>query len=86
MTFAEKSRIFLEKLRNLSDTKKKIILWTIVAILAFFMGFFWVRGSIKNFSEISEGVQSIKMPSVDTSDMPKLPNLDILQTVTPTNK
>ena len=86
MNKADKIRDFLVKLQNLPDEKKKIILWTIVAILAFFMGFFWVRGSIKNFSEISEGVQSIKMPSVDTSDMPKLPNLDILQTVTPTNK
>ena len=72
MSFAEKNRIRIEKLQNLPENKKKIILWTIVAILAVIMGFFWVRGAINNFSIIGQSVQGIKLPKIDTSDMPKI--------------
>jgi len=52
MNFAERNRQFLAKMRALPENKKKIILWTIVAILALIMGFFWVRNVINNFSKI----------------------------------
>ena len=45
---------FILKLQSLPETKKKIILWTIVIIIGFFMGFFWVRGAVHNFSQFLE--------------------------------
>ena len=68
-------RPHIEKLQGLSDIKKKIILWTVVAVLAIVMGFFWVKGTIRTFSQISQSVKNVNMPS-----------LDILETTTPTNK
>lgn len=78
-------RPYIEKLQNLPENQKKIILWVIVGILAFIMGFFWVRGAVNNFSKIGQSIGEIKMPNIDTSDMPKLPALDILQTTSPSN-
>jgi len=77
---AGKIRGFLEKLQKLPEQKKKIILWTIVAILAVIMGFFWVREVVSSFSKIVESVKPINLPKVN------MPSLDILQTTTPTNK
>ena len=57
--FAERNRKFLDKLRNLPEQQKKIVLWTIVAVLAIIMGFFWVRGAIYNFSKIGGAVENI---------------------------
>jgi len=63
---------FLEKLRGMSDLKKKIVLWTIVVIAAVIMGYFWVRKTADNFQKINQNISQIKIP-------------DILQTTTPTN-
>ena len=54
-------RPHIEKLQGLSDIKKKIILWTVVAVLAIVMGFFWVKGAMYNFSKIGQSVQNIKV-------------------------
>ncbi len=76
MTFRE----FITKLQNLPDSKKKIILWSVVATLAVIMGFFWVRGAMNNLSKIGESVGQIKFPEIQT------PATDILQTVSPSNE
>jgi hypothetical protein len=81
-----KIKNYIEWLQNLPENKKKIILWVVVAVLAVFMGFFWIKGTINNFSKIGRQMQNIKVPEIDTSSMPKMPSLDILQTVTPSNK
>jgi len=60
MNIAEKIRTFLIKLQNLPEKKKKIILWTIVAILAVVMGFFWVKNAVYTFSKMGESVKSVK--------------------------
>ena len=65
-------RPHIEKLQALPESKKKIILWSVVAVLAVIMGFFWVRGAINNFSKIGESIGEIKMPQINTSDMPSL--------------
>lgn len=77
MDTAAKIRKFLAKLQNLPEQKKKIILWTIVAILAIVMGFFWIRGAMNNLSKISGEVQNIKIPQVD---IPNIPNLNLQNT------
>jgi len=52
MNFADRSRIFIGKLRELPDRKKKIILWTIVIILALIMSVFWIKSAANNLSKI----------------------------------
>jgi len=55
---------YLEKLRALPDKQKKIILWTIVIILALIMGFFWFRGAMNSLQKFSENVGQIKLPEM----------------------
>jgi len=76
-------REILTKLRNLPDNKKKVVLWTIVVGLAVIMGFFWIMSSIDRLSKLGQATQEIRFPTIDTS---KIPSLDILQTVSPSNK
>jgi hypothetical protein len=83
MDILGKIKTFLEKLQNLPDNKKKIILWTIVVILGLIMGFFWVKGAINSFAKFGESVQNIKLPEINMSGMPQL---DILQTTSPNNQ
>ncbi len=64
MKFAEKVRNFLEKLQNLADHKKQIILWTVVVIIGLPMGFFWINSAFSSLSSIG---QSVKMPVVDVA-------------------
>ena len=79
---AERNRAIILKLQNYPEKKKKIILWSIVAILAVIMGFFWVKEAVSNVSKIGESVKSINLPKINSN----MPALDILQTTTPTNK
>ena len=78
-----KIRNFLEKLRALPEQQKKIILWTIVVVLAVTMGFFWVKGAINNFSKIGESIGKIDLPQIDLPDMPQMPDMSILENITP---
>ena len=83
--FAERNRKFLEKMRGLPDEKKKFVLWTIVGVLAIIMGTFWVKSATTRFSGIGEELSKIEFPVIDTSDMPTLPDLSVLENVTPSN-
>jgi hypothetical protein len=78
--FKLKIKNYLEKLRELSDKQKKIVLWTIVAVLAVTMGYFWIRGTMDSLSKIGKSVGSINLPSSN------LPSASILQTTTPSNE
>lgn len=69
----------INKLQDLPDKQKKIILWTIVVILAVGMGYFWVIGAINNLSKIGKSISSINLPSMN------FPSTNILQTTTPSN-
>jgi len=83
--FADRNRKFIAKMQSWPESKKKIVLWTIVGVLAIIMIFFWINGVVKSFSKISQNI-NIEMPKIDTSNMPSVPSLDIQQTTTPTNK
>jgi len=84
MNFAERNRKFIEKMQSLPENKKKIVLWTIVIVLAIIMGFFWIRSVLNSFSKINENM-NIEIPIIDISDIPQMPSLDILETTAPTN-
>lgn len=45
-------KVYLEKLRNLSDKQKKILLWSVVAVLAIIMGFFWIKSVADKLNQI----------------------------------
>jgi len=76
-----KIKKILEKLQNFPDKKKKIILWTIVVVLALIMGIFWVRGTIDKVKYIGKSVSQIKIPEVQTS-LPALESTADWQTYT----
>jgi len=75
-----KFKEFLNKLQNLPDNKKKIILWVVVGILGITMGIFWINGAINNFSKIGSSVGQIKLPEIQT------PKTEIPITETTVNK
>ncbi|MCX6719812.1 MAG: hypothetical protein NTV36_01760 [Candidatus Staskawiczbacteria bacterium] len=56
--------VYLEKLRNLPEMQKKIVLWVIVALLGIIMGFFWVKGAMNNLNKISQSVSQIEFPDI----------------------
>lgn len=57
---------FIEKLQNLPDKHKKIILWAVVALLAAAMLFFWFNLAKKRISKLGETVQKIEAPQIKT--------------------
>lgn len=59
MMFPEHFKKSLEKLQNLSEIQKKIILWVVVVILAIAMGSIWVKTSRERF-------EKMKVPNFDS--------------------
>jgi hypothetical protein len=72
MDFKAKLKEFLTKLQNLPEQNKKIILWSVVVILAIIMGIFWIKGAINNLSKIGESVNQIQFPQIETPDIPSM--------------
>jgi len=52
---------YLNKLQNLPDNKKKIILWGVVGVLAIIMGIFWIMGAMSNLQKIGNSVGQINL-------------------------
>jgi len=61
---------FIKKLQHLSETKKIIIIFAVVAMVAPILGYFWFSSASYHISKIGEPVNSVNLPSID------LPNLD----------
>ena len=57
---------FLNKLQNLPDNKKKIILWVIVGFLVVIMGYFWIRSAGERLNKMSESIGQINLPKIET--------------------
>jgi len=55
---------YITKLQALTDKQKKIILWTVVVILALIMIVFWARTAAKRIDDISK---NIKFPEIEVS-------------------
>lgn len=68
-------RAYLEKLRGLSDKNKKIVLWTIVAVLGLIMGLFWIKGTMNSLSKLGNQVGEIKFPNIEMPQTEALDNL-----------
>ena len=68
---------FLAKLRSLSDTKKKAIIITVVAVSILVMGFFWLRLAGVNLSKMGESLRSVNLPVVNLPkiDLPSIPDI-----------
>jgi hypothetical protein len=60
-----KIREFIQKLQNLPEHNKKIILWTIVAIFAVILGYFWIISAINNLDKIGKNVSQVKLPELN---------------------
>lgn len=70
MKIGEKIRETLVKLQSLPEQKKKVVLWTIVAVLAVVMGIFWVKASITNLSKLDQEVNKIELPKIEIPNIP----------------
>jgi len=75
---------FLEKLRNYSETKKKIILWTIVVVIGLPLAYLWGSSAINSLSKMGNPIEFPSIPTQNiTSDIPSLeslkPALDAVQ-------
>ena len=80
MDIKRKSKDFLTKLQNMPEHKKKIVLWTIVAIFAIFLGYLWILATIANFQKLQKNMDDINLPKFETSPV------NILQTTSPSNE
>ena len=75
-----KIKNYLEKLQGLTDKQKKIVLWTIVAILGIIMGYFWIRSASDKLNKIGENIGQIKLPEIQT------PSVEILAAEAPADQ
>ncbi len=69
MDFAEKIKNFLTKLQNLPENKKKIVLWTIVSVLALIMGFFWIKGAMDGLSKMGQSISNVQIPQINVPNI-----------------
>ncbi|MFC1663713.1 hypothetical protein ACFL0A_01130 [Patescibacteria group bacterium] len=57
----------LEKIQNLPELPKKIILWSIVFVIALVLFFWWIRNfqqKLKGFQK-EEFIEELKIPSLE---------------------
>jgi len=60
----------LEKIRNLPELRKKVILWIIVVMVGGILGYFWLddlQEKIKNF-EIEKFQEELKLPNLELDE------------------
>lgn len=75
---------FLKKIQNLPEAKRKLILWTIVVILALVLFVWWVQGvqkTLKSFRK-EELRQHLQLPVLE-EELKKLPKFEMPQFETP---
>ena len=48
---------YLEKLRNMPEKKKIVVLWTIIVVLAIIMGIFWIGDLLNNMNIIFNNIR-----------------------------
>jgi len=68
MPIREAIKTHITKLQRLPERNKKIVLWTIVAILAIVMGFFWIKSAMNKLSQIGNEIGQIEFPQIETAE------------------
>jgi hypothetical protein len=73
--------MFLKRLQNLPEKKKKIIFWSTLLVL--FIGLIiWYAGHaqqvIKNF-QAQKFIESLNLPDIKMPQLPQMPNLEIIE-------
>ena len=73
---------FLEKIRNLPESKRKIILWAIVIVLALIMLIFWIGNIPKSLNNFQGGqfIKDLNLPKIAIPQMPEIPNSNNIKT------
>ncbi len=65
---------FLERIQQLPEKKRKVILWSIVTILAISLLFWWFNGfqdRIKGFQK-EEFIEELNLPEIEMPQMPEI--------------
>jgi len=70
-----KIKNWLEKLRALPDSQKKVILWAVVGVVGTGMAFFWITGAVNSLSNIGEDIGQISFPEINVLEIPVFPGL-----------
>ena len=68
-----KIKNWLERLRILPDSQKKIILWAVVGVIGIVMAFFWITGAVKSLSNTGEDIGQINFPEINIPEIPVFP-------------
>ncbi len=70
---------FLEKIQNLPEKKRKIILWAILIVLASLMLFFWTSSIPRRLNDFRAGrfLEQLGFPKITMPQMPALPAAEI---------
>lgn len=58
----------LQKLRELSDQKKKAIIIAVVCVVAFVGGFWWVRSSLQRLDKLGQVASNLKLPEINAPE------------------
>ncbi len=65
---------FLEKLRSLPEFQKKLILWSLVIVLALVFFILWVRnvrGKLEAFQFQAPELPRVEMPAMESIELPQ---------------
>jgi len=65
---------FLEKIQRLPEKKRKVILWSIVTVLAVSLLFWWLnsfQNRVKGFQK-EELIEELNLPEIEIPQMPEI--------------
>jgi len=65
---------FLEKIQRLPEKKRKVILWSIVTVLAVSLLFWWLnsfQNRVKGFQK-EEFIEELNLPEIEIPQMPEI--------------
>ncbi len=72
---------FLQKIQNLPERTRKIILWSLVAVLAAGLLVWWAQTSQQRLAEFPGGqfLEGLDFPEIKMPDMPEFPDLSQIE-------
>ncbi|MFH1423606.1 MAG: hypothetical protein ABIG29_01440 [Candidatus Nealsonbacteria bacterium] len=78
---------FLEKIRDLPERTRKIILWVVLIVFAAIMLVWWISRIPKRLDDFQAGqfIEQLDLPKMEMPQMPELPDLNNIEINAPEN-
>lgn len=72
---------FLQKIQGLPERTRKIILWSLVAVLAAGLLVWWVRKSRQRLAEFpgDQFIERLNLPKIEMPEIPEFPDLSQIE-------